>query len=559
MTRQLSNLFTLLIINSLFISLPAQELARFEISGNKVFENQFYIDFINQNPNLTREEFTFRLSKELSSQGYFNSKIIQFSLDTVSNSNSPKYNLEIREGSPTYVSEIIIDSLTSDDSVEVIDFFSFFMDKVFIQSELENRIQETLVYLENKGFPFAKFTINSLEFFEDDDLNYVNIYLSLDKYKLRKIDKVEIIGNDKTNDDVIINAARLNKGEIYSHQRILAIPETLNKLRFFSDIKEPRYYINSNEEGILQITLTEKNTNTFDGIIGYVPSTTSNESGYFTGFVNISLRNLFGTGRGAAFKWQQENSSTQELEIDYLEPWIFNQPLNLNFQFFQRKQDSSYVKRIIGGSVEYLATENIAASVLVESESIIASINKSNQLARNSSSINSGIRLKVDYRDNIIAPRSGSYFISTYKYRNKKIGKEEELPSSIKSRDVEYHNYELDFGIFYSLFGNQVLAFGIHAKEIIGDYFDISDYFQFGGTNTLRGYREKQFLGNRIIWSNLEYRFLLSQTSYVFTFFDTGYYLISKNEDINIEGQSDYKSGYGVGISLETALGVMKV
>jgi outer membrane protein insertion porin family len=283
------------------------------------------------------------------------------------------------------------------------------------------------------------------------------------------------------------------------------------------------------------------------------------EGGYFTGFVNISLRNLFGTGRAASFKWHQENALTQELEINYLEPWIFNEPFNLDLQFFQRKQDSSYVKRILGGSIEYLATENISGSVLIESESIIASANSSKQIVLNSSSINSGIRLNVDYRDNIVAPRRGTYFVSTYKYRNKIIENDNQLSQSLASNKIDYHIYELDFGFFYSIFQNQVLALGIHTREILGDYFDISDYFQFGGTNTLRGYRENQFLGNRIIWTNIEYRLLLSQSSYLFSFFDSGYYLINENPDFDIERQSDYKTGYGLGISLETGLGILRI
>ena len=295
-----------------------------------------------------------------------------------------------------------------------------------------------------------------------------------------------------------------------------------------------------------------------DGIIGYVPATSSKDEGYLTGFVNISLLNLFGTGRAAAIRWKQENTLTQELELKYLEPWLFDQPFNLNVNFFQRKQDSSYVKRIFGGNIEYLATENISASVIIESESTIPSIDITNNSILNSTSLNTGLQLKLDYRDDIYSPRSGIYFASTYKYRNKKINSDE-LPIGILNDNLEYHNYELEFGFFYTLFQNQVLALGVHAKEVIGDYYDISDFFQLGGTNSLRGYRENQFYGNRIIWSNLEYRFLLSQSSYLFTFYDLGYYLISENLANNTNRQSDLNSGYGLGISLDTALGIMRV
>jgi outer membrane protein insertion porin family len=80
-----------------------------------------------------------------------------------------------------------------------------------------------------------------------------------------------------------------------------------------------------------------------------------------------------------------------------------------------------------------------------------------------------------------------------------------------------------------------------------------------GGTNSLRGYREDQFLGNRIYWSNLEYRFFLSRRTFAFLFFDTGYFLRSADEERNIIEQEEFKIGYGLGINLETAIGVLGV
>lgn len=537
----------------------AQEHLIYNINGNKNLEEQIFINAINKNAAKSIEEIKSKISLEISSRGYYNFNILNFDLDTNFTKDALTYNLKIEEGELTYIGKIYIDSLSFADSLKLIDFFAFLEDEVFIPVLIENRIEESLEYLENNGFPFATIKIKSVVFdVNDENKNTADIYLELKKDLIRKIDKVIISGNIKTSERVIINAARLSQGELFSQKRIEEIPIQLNRLRFFKNVKTPNYVVNSKGEGILRIDIVEKNTNTFDGIIGYVPSSNDNESGYLTGFINISLRNIFGSGRGFAIRWKQENSLTQELELKYLEPWIFNQPFNLNFDFFQRKQDSSYVKRAVGGELEYLATENISASLLLETESIIPALNVSNQTVLNSTSLNSGIKLKLDYRDDVYSPQSGFYFASVYKYISKNI-KNKNVENQILADNLEYHNYELDFGIFYSFIQNQVLAFGVHAKEIIGDYYDLSDFFQFGGTNTLRGYRENQFLGNRIIWSNLEYRFLLSQSSYLFAFFDSGYYLINESLINNVSRKSDYKNGYGFGISLDTALGIMRV
>ena len=558
MIHQLFKNTAILILFSTSLLLLGQTQIDYNIVGNNKIEDQVFINIITESGGRI-EIIEEKISSNLSAQGFFDFEIIHFSADTSAYQDSVNITLKIFEGEQAIIRNVIIDSLNNSDSLNILEYFSFLEGETFIPSILESRINEALIYLENNGYPFAGFEIKSIVFERDSDSNKVaDIFLELDKEQIRKVDKVEILGNTKTNENVIINAARLREGELFSQKRISEISTQLNRLRFFEPVAAPIYLVNSNGEGILQITIAEKNTNTFDGIIGYVPATKNEDKGYLTGFVNISLRNIFGTGRGLAIKWKQENSLTQELELKYLEPWILNYPFNLNLDFFQRKQDSSYVRRTIGGELEYLATENISASFILETESVIPSLNNSNQSVLNSSSLNSGLRLKVDYRDDIYSPQSGIYFASLYKYRTKNID-DENLPVSFASGDLEYHNYELDFGLFYSFFQSQVVALSVHAKEIIGDYYDASDYFQFGGTNTLRGYRENQFLGNRIIWSNLEYRFLLSQSSYLFTFFDSGYYLINGNELNNIARKSDYLNGYGLGISLDTALGIMRV
>ncbi len=464
--------------------------------------------------------------------------------------------IDTTDFSQTYIHKITVEDNNLSDSLIYENNFSQLEGTLFSSENIKSAIQNLLTNFENNGYPFAVIKIESVFFDPDTTKKNVDINISVDKGELQKINRVVIEGNTKTNNNVIINELRIEKNEIYSQEKINKIPILLNRLNFFEPVKPAQYFVDSENKGVLRINVKEKNTNSFDGIIGYVPAQSSNEKGYFTGFVNIILRNLFGTGRAAAIKWQQESSQTQELNLKYLEPWIFNYPFNLTLDFYQRKQDTTYVKRTFGGNLEYLATENISASLILESEYIIPSLNAGNSVnVLNSTSLNTGLQVKVDYRDDIYSPTRGIYFGSIYKFRQKKIKGDE----NTASENINYHNYELDLGGYHSFFKGQVLSLEIHAKEIVGDYFDISDYYQFGGTNSVRGYRENSFLGNRIIWSNLEYRFLLAQRSYLFAFWDSGYYLQTNILNDSMPRQEKYINGYGLGISLETGLGIMKV
>ena len=119
--------------------------------------------------------------------------------------------------------------------------------------------------------------------------------------------------------------------------------------------------------------------------------------------------------------------------------------------------------------------------------------------------------------------------------------------------------YLIGLDFFYSIFSRQVVALKLNGRELQGSFFEISDLFRLGGTNTLRGYREDQFLGSRVFWSNLEYRLLLARRTYTYLFFDTGYYLVKEDAARKISKQEAFNIGYGLGLNVETALGVIGV
>lgn len=545
----ISLLSFLLFTNTLTYTQNKPELI---INGNREFSDDYYASLINKSHD---EGFIKKqIEKALQDQGYFSFKIKGIESDTLSN----KISIDLDEGEKTYIHSITIDSLTRVDTQIVLSEIEPLIQTPLVTGNIEKAFQSILTEYENYGYPFAEISINSIVFIEDsNDKSLADIYLRFNKKKKARIDVVEIRGNEKTKKNVILNATGIYEGMTYNQQIIDDIPLHLNKLRFFKKIAKPNFFIMNEDRGVLQISVEEKNTNTFDGILGYVPSQGRNSESYLTGYVNIGLRNLFGTGRAFAIKWQRETSETQELELKYLEPWIFNYPISVQLNLFQRQQDTLFVKRIIGGEITYLATNNISATLLMELESVIPSSSNDLTSVLTSNSLNSGIEFELDYRDDIYSPTRGIYFDSKYIYRSKSIKNNSSI-STLNFENLEYHNYEFNFGAYKTIFENQVIALKIAGKEIIGNYYDESDYFYFGGTNSVRGYREKQFLGNRLAWGNLEYRFLLSPVSYLFGFYDLGYYLM-EIKGTSINKISSTISGYGFGISLETGLGILKV
>lgn len=545
----------------------SQKLSSYNISGNVNFEKQDYINWsgirLNQNYfNGIVDTIKSRIVNNLLKQGYYFAEIKNLDLSFASDSSNFDLHLNVDEGNPVVINKIYFNLSDSSSQSFISKEFDYLTGRVFIKDEIEYSIEKLLINYENSGYPFAKFVIKSVDIYSDSTSgkNLADIYLDIETGFISRIDKVEISGNNSTKDYVIIRELRINPGEVYNQNRIEEFPKRLNRLRFFEPVQMPSFYFNSSKEGILKIDVKEKNTNSFDGIIGYIPAGKNESSGYVTGLVNISLRNLFGTGRAAAIKWNKYNRNSQELDLKYLEPWFLGFPFNINLGLYQRVQDTTYVQRKIEGSVEYLATEDISASLLIASETVVPTIRTIPVFTvYNSSYLTTGVNLKIDTRDDPYSPTKGLLFNNSYSYTRKKINGPAEYITSSTVTSVDLQRFTLSFYIYYELFSRQVLAIGVNGRELRGSSFENSDLYRLGGTNSLRGYREDQFLGSRVLWTNLEYRALFTRRSFGFVFFDTGYYLRQEDEERKILKSEDLLYGFGLGLNLETGLGVLRV
>ena len=559
------------IIFLIFLIIPSvacsQMINSIEVEGNRNFDKNQLIGW--SNTGVGEKIFSglidsvkSKLAFNLAQIGYINASFSGTRLKISSDSQKVDLLINIEEGEPSYINKIYLVYSDSVNSNDVPDEFEFLEGQIFDKDILEEAIHNSLTYFEDNGYPFAKIILSSIIFFRDSssNTNLADIHIKIDKENKSKIDKIEIAGNENTKDYVIKRALRIEKGETYSQKEIDELPSKINRLGFFEPVNKPEFFFNSKNEGVLLIKVKEKQTNNFDGIIGYIPSTTPGQSGYLTGLVNVSMRNLFGTGRAAAIRWQQFDRFSQELELKYLEPWIFNYPFNLNGSFFQRKQDTTYVQRKFEAGLEFLATDNISASLFISSESVIPTqLENSVFTVYNSHSTTTGINFKIDTRDDPYAPTGGILFTNLYSFSKKTIyGPQQYFTPDLQTR-VNFQRIEIGINLFHEFFNKQVVALGLHGNELNGPSFEISDLYRLGGTNSLRGYREDQFLGSRIFWSNLEYRFLLSKRTYAFPFFDTGYFFRKAEQERDIPKTEGFKIGYGVGLQIETGLGVLGV
>jgi outer membrane protein assembly factor BamA len=556
-------LLSVLLIGFIF----PQTIKTFEITENTDFTESDIQEWsgistgLNYFPGLL-DSVRQNIAKQLAGFGYLNPDFSGTDAILANDSSGVSINLNVNQGDPTFINNIFFDITDSSGIEKVNQAFDFLKGQIFNKYDVEESISGILTDLENSGYPFGYFQIESLYLYDDtlENKHLTDLQIRFDEGRKSTIDKVQISGNSSTKDYVIIRELRINEGEEYSQQRVEDFPKRLNKLRFFDPVPVPQFYLDKENKGVLLITVKEKNTNSFDGIIGYVPPSSDKEKGYVTGLVNVTLRNIFGTGRAASVKWQKLTRESQELDLKYLEPWLFGYPFNVNVGLFQRIQDSTYVQRKFGGSLEYLATEDISASGSVLFEDVIPTVRTVPVFTvYNSSTLTTGLDLKIDLRDDPLSPTSGVLFLTGYSFSRKKISGPAEYITPTLETNVNLQRITASFSFFYELFLRNVIAISVNGRELRGPFFEISDLWKLGGTSSVRGYREEQFLASRVAWTNLEYRFLLTRRSYAFLFFDSGYYLREADPERGIQKSEDVIYGYGLGITVETGIGLLGV
>ncbi len=539
----------------------AQTIHQLRVEKNAFFDESSVLRLINaQLPFHLRETLKDSLSaallREMQNNGYFSSQANIRVDSTSTDSVVTALNIAISSGKQAELKEIHY-SIT--DSLLLRKFKNedqFLCGQVFSKKVVEDFLSTLLNSFQNSGYPFASFKIRQTEY--DSLSNSVTLYINCSTGDRCKIDQILIEGNKNTKDYVIFRELPVKTGEEYVQTKVDKIPEVLNKMRLFESVSEPQYFVSNSKKGILVITVKEKNTNSFDGVIGYQPGYDNNNKGYLTGLINIGFQNLFGTGRATSIHWQKIDKLSSEFQLKYLEPWVANYPFNINLSFYQKKQDSSYVQRQFESSLEYIATNEISIALQYGLSNVIPSLLSSGVFTVFKSTTSSaGFKIKIDTRDDPLSPRRGLYFSNTYTLDKKRI-LENNTTLNVKTNN-EQQKMLLDLSMYFEFFSKQVFALSIHGKELRGDLIEVSDLYKLGGANTLRGYRENQFLGQRVAWVNTEYRFLLDKRSFAFLFVDNGYYLQKADNLFGTSKIEGFKTGYGLGLAFESSLGIINV
>ena len=431
---------------------------------------------------------------------------------------------------------------------------------------LEKDIDKILTLYEENGFPYCQISPSD---FKISDKGRLSFSLQVEEGPRVKVKEIQVDGLKTTQKKVIMRELGKDVFGFFSQSRVNSKVARLKRLSYIKNVGETELLAGENpEDGILRIAIVERRNNTFSGILGYAPST-GNRKGNLFGSMDLIFDNMFGTGRRMEWSWSRKDPYSSRFNFLYREGWIFGLPPTLELKLSQLDYDSTYLELSFSAKLLFNSTKTVSWGVEGGWEKVAAGSAGKSYLP-DSRKYKIGVIFTLDLLDQPDNPRKGIFYQVETGYAQKR-----NYPTSLfvpEKLKTSLANLSLDLNNYVPTLGKQTLLVGIHFKGLNSDenLIPLSDQFKLGGINSIRGYREEEFFGTRIAWTNWEYRFLLNSNSRFFLFSDYGYFqryepFSSLQQEAQSENNgairkiSGNKLGYGFGFRIDSKAGLLGI
>lgn len=395
---------------------------------------------------------------------------------------------------------------------------------------LEESLRELLGLYTESGFPYAQVWLTGFDY--RSVANEVDVRISISEGERSAIARVVFDGLTRTDSSLALRTSRLKPGAAYSEKRVERARSYLRGAGYFESVGEARLERRSSGRVDLVVPVKEiERGNSFQGALGF----SRKEQGDYVlnGSVAVELRNIAGTGRNVHFDWVNDGQDYSRLALRVRQPFLFSSPVSLDGELLQVIQDSSYMWNS-GGL--YFGVPLGPFNSIVAGAAADRNVPNSGELIRS---------IRERFRVGLTRGLSGGIGFAAHvegAYRK----------SYLRTRPAEIDGellYRFDGSIEAPTWGDQSMFARLVSEAVFSTgTIPLAELFPLGGATTLRGYREGQFRGERLAFTNLEYRF--GEGGWLFLFDDLGAFY-------RRDGGWAVKNGTGFGLRSQSPLGVV--
>jgi outer membrane protein insertion porin family len=215
----------------------------------------------------------------------------------------------------------------------------------FDASKVDKTVENITIEAGKSGFAFAKV---EPDLKRDPANRLINLTYNIVEGPRAYIERIDIVGNTRTRDEVIRRELRLFEGDAYNRVLVDRARRRLTALDYFEKIDFREEQGSAPDKVAMVVEVVEKSTGSISFSAGY--STTE----AIVGGVSISERNLL--GRGQSLKLATQLSfKRQQIDFSFTEPYFLGMPVSAGVDIFANKTDngsaSSYTSNQVGGAL----------------------------------------------------------------------------------------------------------------------------------------------------------------------------------------------------------------
>ncbi|MEM7107510.1 MAG: BamA/TamA family outer membrane protein [Bacteroidota bacterium] len=429
-----------------------------------------------------------------------------------------------------------------------------FKDEALDPKNYARLIDQIIVNSENNGFPFASVELDSLAVGQQTVFGR----LHYESGPTITFDSLNLAESLRTKQSWLASYLGIKPGALYSQKVVNEIERNIAQLPFM-DLLEPPAVSFQNKEATVMLKLTEKKVSTADGIIGFLPNEEERGRLLVTGQFDLSLQNLFRSGKRLQLKWQSLKARSQFLDVKYYHPNVLRSSLDVEADFNLLKEDTLFLTRrsFVGLSYRAKRSRFKIFSQFFSSDLLGTGGSENINTLPETVDLNTvSYGLGFEYADLDIGfiPMRGFYFSAMASAGTKEIERNSDIPpelyDGVDLSTVQYAT-EVSLGSYFKVTKNLVLHSRVDLGGVFNDELFLNDLFRIGGLNSFRGFNENFFFAERYMTGSVELQFHFQQYSYLFAFFDQAYL----EYDLDLSEFQDHPLGIGLGLSLYTGTG----
>lgn len=379
--------------------------------------------------------------------------------------------------------------------------------------------------LDKQGKSFSKVQLRNIQ------IKGTSLFaeLEIQQSKKRIINEVIVKGYKNFPKSYLKNYFKINKNTVFNQKKIKGISENSKNLNFVEEIKKPEVLF-TKDSTLLYIYLKKIKNNSFDGIVNFISK--QNGGIQFNGNIDLKLNNILERGEKFDLFWNSIGNERQEFKISVETPYIFNTAITPEFSFSLYKQDSTYLNSKFDSKIKYSINNNLKIGVSYSSESsenLISKNTQNNIKTFKSDFIGTTLTYSIPKKDGFMNDKINIAL-------NPFLGKRKTKEGSVNQFKVKTTiSYIWDINNRNSVFIRNETGY------LNSDTYLNNELFRIGGANSIRGFNEQSIFTRSFTFFNIEYRYLTSKKSYLYTITD-----IAK---INISGT--HKNLFGLGLGYE--------